>query len=245
MPPISNPPTLLNTSSASFGSGSLMSMPFWMTSHFLAKPLLSMPVPRPVMRSTGWPVTAAPMALEGEVLPIPMSPVPSKSAPCSNRSAANSQPAITDRSACSLVIAGPIVKSLVPFAIFLTISRSSPCNSVAPADISAVKSETSAMMPVSTTRTRTAAWRAKTLIPAPPRTKVLTISPVTSWGQALTPFAATPWSPAMTSTALFFTEGSRVRLMPQIRSAITCSSPRARSGMTSLDVCSRARRVTS
>ena len=35
---------------------------------------------------------------------------------------------------------------------------------------------------------------AMTLIAAPPRTKILTISRVTTWGKALTPSLATPWS---------------------------------------------------
>ena len=122
IPPISNPPTLLNTSNGSLGSGLFMSIPFWRAWHFLAKASSSTPVPRPVIRSTGWPVITAPMALEGEVLPMPISPVPSSSAPCSKRSAAASYPAVTDCSACSRVMAAPRVKSIVPLATFLTIS---------------------------------------------------------------------------------------------------------------------------
>ena len=55
--------------------------------------------------------------------------------------------------------------------------------------------------PTSTTTTVAPAWRASTLMAAPPVTKLATIWAVTSWGHDVTPSATTPWSPANTATA--------------------------------------------
>src|ERR1044072_8694858 len=55
--------------------------------------------------------------------------------------------------------------------------------------------------PTSTTITDAPAARARTLIAAPPPTKLATIWAVTSCGQGVTPSATTPWSATNTATA--------------------------------------------
>ena len=77
------------------------------------------PEPRPVTVSTGVPVSTATMAEEGVVLPMPISPAATMSSPLAFSSRAMSIPTCRHSSACSLVMAGPLLKSLAPCMTFL------------------------------------------------------------------------------------------------------------------------------
>src|SRR5659263_641743 len=145
-----------------------------------------MPVPRPVAATGSAPVNAAISAAEAVVLAIPMSPATRHRTPLATRSRATSVPASTAATASARVIAGAVDRSAVPRRTLRSIKPGSAGSSVA--------------TPTSTTTTRAPTWAAKAFTPAPPARKFATISPVTSCGQGLTPWACTPWSAAKTAT---------------------------------------------
>ena len=146
-------------------------------------PSSSIPVPLPTISSRLLPVTTVPIAADGVVLPIPISPVPRISTPLLKNSAARLNPVKIAFSASWRVMAGPFVKFAVPFAILCTKKRSPP--SIEPGSNSGI-------MPISTTQTSAPTCRQIAFIPAPPFRKVITIAPVTSCGKALTPSLTTP-----------------------------------------------------
>ena len=83
-----------------------------------------MPVPRPVVSSGGRPVKAEMRHAAGVVLPMPMSPVTSRSTPpLSTSSSATPAPAITARAASSRLMAGPRLRSSVPCLTFAARNR--------------------------------------------------------------------------------------------------------------------------
>ena len=139
-----------------------------------------MPVPRPVISSTGLHVRAATIALLGVVLAIPISPVAKRSMESFNENA-TSMPASMEAMACSRVMAGPVCMLAVPEATRLEM--------ILPSLTSALKSPAT---PASTTTTCAPAKRASALQPAPPLIKLWIICMVTSCGYWLTPEAATP-----------------------------------------------------
>ena len=208
-PPISNPPTLERTSIPSAGSGLFTSIAFFITATLFARASSSIPVPLPVT-SSGRPfVITEVMALEGVVLPIPMSPVPTMSMPEANSSSNTSIPASIARIASFLVIAGPRAMFFVPKATFLFFTPF-----------------TAEATPISTTTTLAPTCLASTLIPAPPFRKLWTICGVTSLGKALTPSSVTPWSPAIVNMTLFFRTGFSLRVISTICFASSSSLPR-------------------
>ena len=146
-----------------------------------------MPVPRPVTRAGGVPVNQAIRAADAVVLPIPMSPVTSRSAPSSISVFATSAPTSSAALASLTDIAGPWAKSSVPGRTL----RSSNTGF----DVSGEAT------PTSITTRRAPCWRARTLIAAPPAQKFATICAVTSCGHGVTPERTTPWSAANTATA--------------------------------------------
>ena len=129
IPPISKPPTLERMSIGSFGSGRFAAMLSSMTWILCASRASSIPVPRPVSSVTGRPVASAAIAVDGVVLPMPMSPVPSIRTPSAARLRAMAAPRSMHRSACSLVIAGPLRMLAVPWPTFASISAPR-CNKV-------------------------------------------------------------------------------------------------------------------
>ena len=120
-----------------------------------------MPVPLPVTAGAAWPVKAAMRAADGVVLPIPMSPVTRHRAPFSTRSAAMSAPTPSAVVVSSGVIAGSSARFAVPGRTFARTSPSAASSSLA--------------TPTSTTTTPAPAWRASTLMAAPPAQKLATI----------------------------------------------------------------------
>jgi hypothetical protein len=77
------------------------------------------PVPRPVTRATGRPVSAAMTAEAAVVLPMPISPVAMMSRPESSSSSTSSMPTPSAARHSSRVIAGPCAMLAVPMRIFL------------------------------------------------------------------------------------------------------------------------------
>ena len=78
-----------------------------------------MPVPRPVTRAAGWPVSAAMTAEAAVVLPMPTSPVAMMSRPFASSSSTSAMPISMARTASSRVIAGPWAMLAVPMRIFV------------------------------------------------------------------------------------------------------------------------------
>ena len=166
--PISNPPTFASTSRPSEGSGWFAASARSTTSTLRDSSSSLRPVPRPVVSRAERPVNAAVMALDAVVFPIPMSPVPIRSAPAPAASRASATPASTQASACSRDIAGPCVMSAVPRPTPTT--RRSGC------------AGSGVATPASTISSRTPACCAITLTAAPPARKFSTICAVTSRG---------------------------------------------------------------
>ena len=166
--PISKPPTFANTSNPSAALGALRCSARRTTSIFCASSSGVRPVPAPVVSCGGAPVMADTMALEGVVLPMPISPVAMRSAPACAASCASATPARTHSSACARDIAGPCAMSAVPLP--MRMERSSGCSGRA------------AAMPASTMIWRAPICRDRTLTAAPPDRKLSAICAVTAWG---------------------------------------------------------------
>ena len=171
-PPISKPPTLVSTSMPSVGSGRLTASARRTASALRRQPSPSTPVPRPVTVSGAAPVIAAVIALAAVVLPMPMSPVATRSAPASIASITSRAPCSIAASACSRVMAGPRVMFAVP-APSGQRTRAPPIPGGPPIALATPKSATTTRAPHS---------RASTLTAAPPRRKFSTICAVTDWG---------------------------------------------------------------
>src|SRR6267378_2954025 len=214
-PAISKPPTLASTSRPSRGSGAFTDSARATMSTLRASAASSTPVPRPVTRSGGAPVIAAVIALAAVVLPIPISPVPRRSAPASIAARASRAPVSMALTAWARVIAGPRAMLAVPGAIGQATSS----------DARAIGFAT----PKSATITRAPACRASTLTAAPPLRKFSTICAVTTWGYALTPSATTPWSAANVKMTGRRTLGAPPRSTAS-RRAISSSRPRLPGG---------------
>ncbi len=191
-----------------------------------AMPASSTPVPRPVTLATGRPLSAATIADDGVVLPIPMSPVATRSSPASISASTTSTPACSAAAPAPALIAGPRVRSAVPQA---TLRCTSP--GVSPKSYAT---------PTSTTATRAPACRVRTLIAAPPRRKLSTICGVTSLGYALTPFRTTPWSPAITIRPSRGTRGRDCPVMPASWIESASSRPRLPCGFVNVSCRARA-----
>lgn len=85
--------------------------------------------------------------------------------------------------------------------------------------------------PTSTTQTSAPTWAAKALQTAPPPRKFATIWAVTSCGQAVTPWACTPWSPAKIATAAGSgIGGGHIRESPDSCAEMISSMPSAPAG---------------
>ena len=166
--PISKPPTLARTSRGSPGSGAFTSSASDTTRILRASCAGVRPVPRPVVCAGGLPVNAATIALDEVVLPMPISPVPIRSAPDPAASTASSMPAPMHCSACSRDMAGPCVMSPVPLPIFRLLIPGTAGSSPA--------------TPASTTIRSTPRRLVSTLMAAPSARMLRTICAVTSRG---------------------------------------------------------------
>ena len=151
-----------------------------------AHPASSTPVPRPITATGSESVSAAIKVVAGVVFPMPMSPAIRMSAPESTSSSAIRRPASSAAATSSSVSASSTA--------ILPLLRRTLC---APID---GESGSEASTATSMTRTVAPATSARTLIAAPPASKLATIWAVTSAGYADTPAAVTPWSPANTTT---------------------------------------------
>ena len=156
-------------------------------------------------------------AAEAVVLPMPMSPVRATSRPRSISSRTRLRPCSIATSASTTDIAGPFVMLAVPRLTFN--ARSCGCTG------------RSASTPRSATTTRAPNLRASTLIAAPPFRKLSTICGVTSFGYALTPSPATPWSAASVKTTRFASGTSRRPVMPASAIERSSSLPRLCAGL--------------
>ena len=192
--PISNPPTFANISNPSVGSISFFSSACSMTLALCLRCSSDIPVPRPVTFKGDLPQTTLVMALADVVLPMPMSPVPTMSAPFAISFVAIAMPSSRQRRACSIDIAGPFAMLAVPLPI--------------ESEISSWLAGSAEATPASMMTTLAPTCRASTLIAAPPLRKLCTIWAVTSCGYALTPSAATPWSPAASTITLLLGLGT-------------------------------------
>ena len=128
----------------------------------------SIPVPRPTTVATSTSHRTAMSVDAGVVLPMPMSPAISRSAPASTSWSAIAIPARTACSASATVIAGPTAMSP---ELRRTLKSLTPG-----------RSDRSASTDMSTTRTLAPVSRASTFTAAPPATKLRTICAVTSGG---------------------------------------------------------------
>src|SRR5215469_5663712 len=113
----SNPPNAASIRIGSAASGWCSARPRRTTSTFLASVSLSTPVPRPVTSAASRPVKEQIRAADAVVLAIPMSPVSRHRLPAATRSRATSMPTPMAVTACSRLMAAPMVKSPVPLAI--------------------------------------------------------------------------------------------------------------------------------
>ena len=111
---ISSPPTAARTSIGSAASGRLPFSAFLITATLLTRASSAMPVPRPVTRSTGSPVSTAVIAAAAVVLPIPISPTATTCAPAAMTSPATSMPASIAATASPDASPGPFAMSAVP-----------------------------------------------------------------------------------------------------------------------------------
>lgn len=157
-------------------------------------------------------------AAEAVVLAMPISPVSRPLLPAATRSRAVSMPTSMAARTSSRVSAGPVVKSAVP-ARTLRGRRPGVAGS-------------SMATPTSTTHTSAPTWAANALQTAPPPRKLATIWPVTSCGQAVTPWACTPWSPAKIATAAGSgIGGGHIRESPDNCAEMISSMPSAPAGL--------------
>ncbi len=196
------------------------------TATLWACPVSSTPVPVPVTRCAGRPRDAPTSAAATVLLPMPMSPGISRSAPASTSSSATARP--TEK-ACS---ASPGVRA--------------SSTSIAPeprrtlrATTSRATSSSSASTAMSSTRTRAPTSRARTVTPLVPAWNTRTIAAVSSLGYADTPGAPggaadTPWSPANTATRTSSSgRGGTVPWAPHSHAASSSSLPSEPTGLTS------------
>ena len=192
----SKPPTFCSTSTASLGSGLLISIAREMTSFFFRKDSSVMPPPRPVTFSTGTPRSTASTAEEVVVLPMPISPTPRASAFVSMASSAPIKMAF---SACLRVMAGPLKIFCVPMAIF----RFKTFGSVI-----------TALTPTSQTVIPEPKCLARTEAPVLARVRLMVCIRVTDWGALETPSSTTPLSAAKTSRWVWSMELCTEPVMP-------------------------------
>ena len=179
---ISKPPSAASASSGSVAWACRSST--WPSTWILCcRPAASSPAPGPTTCSMGRPARRASSSEAGDVLPMPISPsrmaLPGRLATCS-------RPLRMAVRHCSGVMAGCSSASAVPAP---TRRSTSPgC------------SGSGSITPQSTTCTFSPCWRASTLTVASPDRMPCIISVVTEDGQAETPCATRPWSPAHSST---------------------------------------------
>ena len=126
------------------------------------------------MSSRPAPVKTTPMAADGVVLPMPMSPVPRMSTPSSIRAGRQFETGHHGLFRASVrVMAGPTARLAVPRPTF------AHDQAFAALQVFGIQIRDDAHVDH---RTSASIGRARTLMPAPPRKKVLTISPVITWG---------------------------------------------------------------
>ncbi len=181
------------------------------TSTLRSTPRASSPVPGPHISAGSRPRSAQESAAAEVVLPMPMSPSATTLAPASTSSAASEAPRSSASDAVSRLIAGPSAAFAVP----------SPSRRLRTAGCS-----NGSTTPASTTSSSAPSERASTQIAAPPDAKFASIWRVTSCGYALTPSAATPWSPAATTIAGRSGSGAIVPWTAAICAASCSSRPR-------------------
>ena len=117
MPAISKPPTAASTPNGSARLSRLICNALRTAAFLRTRPSSERPAPRPTRASGRALSNAHSTHAAVVVLPMPISPVaisftPSPASPCTSR-----MPARMPRAACSRLMAGPSVQSLVPFAM--------------------------------------------------------------------------------------------------------------------------------
>ena len=132
-----------------------------------------MPVPRPAVSLPGMPAMAERQAAAAVVLPMPISPAPSRSTPSAAAWRATSTPTRTADSASSRLIAASTAMLPVPGRTFRSRNL---------ADSVSRHEDMSPATPTSTTTNSTPWCRANTLTAAPPARKLNTICTVTALG---------------------------------------------------------------
>ena len=205
-------------------------MAFSMVATLPARASCVIPVPRPVTRAAGSPLSTEMTAEAAVVLPMPTSPVQMMSRPLASSSSTSRMPLSMARTASSRVIAGPCAMLAVPMRT-LSWRMSAALRS--------------AFTPRSVTMTRAPTCRPMTLMPAPPATMLNTMAGVTSAGKALTPSATTPWSAAMTAMALSAMTGCSLPWMPASWMERVSRRPSALGGLVSCSWRASAARMAS
>ena len=175
---ISNPPTAASAPIGSSAPGRCRSSASSITDTFRRTASASRPVPRPVTSAGGRPVSAATSALAAVVFPMPISPTAIVSIPPAISSSTIRRPTSMAASASSRRMAGSTVMSRVPAAIRARTRRAAP----GAAGFAGGPSPSTPTTPTSTTTSSAPAASARTLMAAPPRTKLATICAVTSLG---------------------------------------------------------------
>ena len=136
---------------------------------------------------------------------------------------------------CSALMAGCCDASAVPRCAPSALRTSRPAR-CAPAGKPARKS---CLTPQSTTVNASPCWRASTLTAAPPDKKFSTICQLTSLGNAETPCAVMPWSPAKTTICGCWRTGLWLpRISPSCRASAS-SRPSEPSGLVLLSKAAR------
>ena len=174
------------------------------------------PAPRPVISTGARPSSTLATALAVVVLPMPISPVASRRTPPAHSSRAVSTPVRTACTASPRLMAGPWVMSAVP-------RRTHRCTMRAPVRGTAV--------PMSTGTTSAPAERAMAHTLVSPVDMFSATMAVTSWPVWVTPWATTPLSAHMTTTARLEMSTSALPVMPAMRMTASSSAPRLPRGL--------------
>ena len=145
-------------------------------------------------QSAGLPVSTAVSALAAVVLPMPISPTPSRSRPVWPQLRDEVEPDARSRGAHPLGTSpGPRSCRPFPARILARTSRRAPADRLARPLVRHVR-DRAWRRRRRRRRTSAPAAAARALIAAPPATKLATICAVTSDGYADTPWRTTPWS---------------------------------------------------
>ena len=184
-----------------------------------------MPAPRLTVSAAGRLISAESTAEEVEVLPMPISPMPTTSMSACFASAARSAPTSMAFTHSARVMAGSRAKFLVPWASLR--SHTPGCMK-------------SASMPTSTTSSSVPKCFASTATPVSPRVKLMVCASVTDCGALATPSWAMPLSDANMITRRFSMRLNTCPVMPASFTLMSSSLPRLWGGLARLSWRARA-----